>query len=154
MPADAPKRTLAGRLGLDATASVVFVEVPPALMRLIKPVHTSARQTPAPSNGIVWAVGGSAAIASHARDVAASYTRGDRLWVLYPKRTGRIRTDISRDNGWQPVLELGFVPVSQVAVDDDWSALRFRLADEVRSMTRKRAIGDGAPLPNERQSSE
>ena len=31
MPADAPKRTLAGRLGLDATASVVFVEVPPAL---------------------------------------------------------------------------------------------------------------------------
>ena len=47
MPADAPKLTLAGRLGLDATASVVFVEVPPALMRLIKPVHQGLR------NGIV-----------------------------------------------------------------------------------------------------
>lgn len=149
MLADAPRRTLAERLGLDAVAAVRFVEVPSALIGLIQPVQTTAAPGRTTYNGIVWAVGNSAAIASHASDVAAAYARGDRLWMLYPKRAGRIRTDISRDNGWQPLLNLGFVPVSQVAVDEDWSALRFRLADEVRSMTRKRAIGDGAPLSSQ-----
>jgi hypothetical protein len=67
--------------------------------------------------------------------------------MLYPKRAGSVRTDISRDRGWQPLLSLGFVPVSQVAVDDDWSALRFRLADEVQSLTRKTTIGSGTPGP-------
>ena len=148
MPADASRRTLAERLGLDAAAAVRFVEVPPTLVGLLQQVQTSATPGRASVNGIVWAVCDSAAIASHASAVAAAYARGDRLWMLYPKRAGRIQTDISRDNGWQPMLELGFVPVSQVAVNDDWSALRFRLADEVRLMTRKRAIGDGAPLPN------
>jgi hypothetical protein len=65
------------------------------------------------------------------------YRRGQRLWFAYPKKTGAIRTDITRDHGWTPLAEAGLIPVTQVAIDDTWSALRFRYRDEVARLTRK-----------------
>jgi hypothetical protein len=53
------------------------------------------------------------------------------FWISYPKKTAKTDTDMSRDEGWEVVTEAGFEPVTQVAVDDVWSALRFRPADEV-----------------------
>jgi hypothetical protein len=56
------------------------------------------------------------------------------LWLAYPKGTSkRYTSDINRDRGWTPVAEWGFVPVSQVSIDTDWSALRFRNIKYVKS---------------------
>ncbi len=50
-----------------------------------------------------------------------------KLWLAYPKGTSRrYKSDINRDHGWETVTGAGFRPVSQVAIDEDWSALRFR----------------------------
>jgi hypothetical protein len=65
------------------------------------------------------------------------YRRGQRLWFAYPKRTGAIRTDVTRDHGWTPLAEAGLIAVTQVAIDDTWSALRFRHRDEVARITRR-----------------
>lgn len=48
------------------------------------------------------------------------------LWFSYPKKTGSIPTDISRDLAWKPVTDLGFDGCRQIAIDDTWSSLRFR----------------------------
>jgi hypothetical protein len=53
------------------------------------------------------------------------------FWVSYPKKTAKTDTDMSRDEGWEVVTDAGFEAVAQVAVDDVWSALRFRPAAEV-----------------------
>jgi hypothetical protein len=45
------------------------------------------------------------------------------LWVVYPKGN---RTDVNRDSLWPILAEHGLRPITQVAVDDTWSALRFR----------------------------
>jgi hypothetical protein len=45
------------------------------------------------------------------------------LWVLYPKGN---KADINRDSLWPILTEFGFRPISQVSVDETWSALRFR----------------------------
>ncbi len=45
------------------------------------------------------------------------------LWVIYPKAN---RTDINRDLLWPILADYGMRPNSQIAVDDVWSALRFR----------------------------
>jgi hypothetical protein len=50
-------------------------------------------------------------------------SRPSAFWVAYPKAN---RADISRDTLWPIVAEYGMRPVTQVAVDDIWSALRFR----------------------------
>ncbi len=45
------------------------------------------------------------------------------LWIAYPEGNG---TDINRDSIWPILGEHGFRPVGQAAVDDVWSAMRFR----------------------------
>jgi hypothetical protein len=48
------------------------------------------------------------------------------VWIAYPKKTSRLAADLDRDHGWEPVAALGLKGVRQIAIDDDWSALRFR----------------------------
>lgn len=45
------------------------------------------------------------------------------LWVAYPKAN---RIAINRDSLWPILTEYGMRPNGQVAIDDVWSALRFR----------------------------
>jgi hypothetical protein len=55
-------------------------------------------------------------------------TAGDVvLWFAYPKGTSkRLVSEINRDTGWEALREAGFEAVRLVAIDADWSALRFR----------------------------
>lgn len=53
--------------------------------------------------------------------------RPEMFWVAYPKAN---RSDINRDSLWPILAEFGMRPISQVAVDDVWSALRFRALKE------------------------
>ena len=50
-------------------------------------------------------------------------TKPPVVWIAYPKAN---RTDINRDSLWPIVVEFGMRPNGQVAIDDVWSALRFR----------------------------
>ena len=45
------------------------------------------------------------------------------LWVAYPKGN---KADINRDTLWPMLADYQMRPIGQVAVDDVWSALRFR----------------------------
>lgn len=45
------------------------------------------------------------------------------LWIAYPKGN---RSDINRDSLWPHLAEYGMRPISQVSIDEKWSALRFR----------------------------
>lgn len=65
---------------------------------------------------------------------------GDAIvWFAYPKGTSkRYASEISRDHGWQGLRALGFDTVRAVAIDEDWSALRFR---------RVEFVGGKAPKP-------
>ncbi len=56
---------------------------------------------------------------------------GAVFWICYPKKSSGIKTDLSRDDGWKSVFDAGFGPVTQVAVDETWSALRFKLESTV-----------------------
>ena len=53
------------------------------------------------------------------------------LWLCYPKKSSKVKTDISRDVGWEIMAENGLRPVTQVSIDETWSALRFRPLDRV-----------------------
>ncbi len=49
------------------------------------------------------------------------------IWVAYPKAN---RVDINRDTLWPILAEHGMRPIEQVAVDEVWSAMRFRPLNE------------------------
>ncbi|MCA9264689.1 MAG: hypothetical protein KDA60_12600 [Planctomycetales bacterium] len=67
---------------------------------------------------------------------------GDAIvWVAYPKGTSkRYRCEFNRDNGWHVLGQAGFEPVRQVAIDDDWSALRFRRTEFIKTLTRRQTM--------------
>lgn len=56
---------------------------------------------------------------------------GALFWVAYPKKSGNIKSDITRDNGWEYLMQAGYDPVMQIAVNEDWSALRFRRTEAI-----------------------
>lgn len=59
------------------------------------------------------------------------------LWMAYPKGTSkRYKCEFNRDSGWNVLGQAGFEGVRQVAIDEDWSALRFRRVEFVKSLTR------------------
>ena len=72
--------------------------------------------------------------------------RGDAIvWFAYPKGTSKRYTcEFNRDSGWDVLGAAGFEGVRQVAIDEDWSALRFRRVEYIKSMKRdpKRALSD------------
>ena len=60
---------------------------------------------------------------------------GDALrWFAYPKRTSKMyKCDFNRDTGWSVLKSAGFDTVRAVAIDEDWSALRFRRVEFIKS---------------------
>ncbi|GAA2713463.1 hypothetical protein GCM10009865_41090 [Aeromicrobium ponti] len=45
--------------------------------------------------------------------------------------------DLTRDEGWEPVKEAGYTGIASVAIDETWSAMRFRPAKEVGGSKRR-----------------
>jgi hypothetical protein len=50
------------------------------------------------------------------------------LWIAYPKLSSKIAGDLSRDTIAGLAPEHGLDTVSQIAIDEDWSALRLKRA--------------------------
>jgi hypothetical protein len=64
----------------------------------------------------------------HHAQTALDHAADDRLtWIAFPK-AGQLDTDLNRDILWELLDGKGVRPVRQVALDDTWSALRFRPA--------------------------
>jgi hypothetical protein len=97
----------------------------PDRLDLIQPLPEGVRQVGGPEQATVAVV---FADDAHAlRELLTAHNeqlaRPDILWVAYPKAN---RADINRDTLWPILGEHGMRPIGQVAVDEIWSALRFR----------------------------
>jgi hypothetical protein len=76
-----------------------------------------------------------------ARAVVMKATEDAVVWFSYPKGTSKkYKSEINRDEGWQVLGKGGLEPVRMVAIDEDWSAVRFRRVELIKRMTRSRAI--------------
>jgi hypothetical protein len=69
--------------------------------------------------------------------ILAANLRGDALlWFAYPKGTSKRYTcEFNRDSGWHVIRDAGFDSVRQVAIDEDWSALRFRRVEYIGTLS-------------------
>ena len=54
------------------------------------------------------------------------------LWLSYPEKSSKVKTDLTRDVLWALVEPAGWRPVTQVSIDEVWSAMRFRPVDLVK----------------------
>jgi hypothetical protein len=72
----------------------------------------------------------------------APLLKGDAiLWMCYPKGTSKkYKCDFNRDTGWQIMGSYDLEPVRMVAIDEDWSALRFKKVDFIKTMKRSPSL--------------
>jgi len=60
------------------------------------------------------------------------------LWFCYPKKTSKkFTSDIDRDHGWKALNDSGLHGIRLVAIDQDWSALRFRNKKFIKSSSKR-----------------
>ena len=58
--------------------------------------------------------------------VLKKVSKGAIIWIAYPKLTSKLAADLSRDLIRALAAKFGLDTVSQIAIDDDWSALRVK----------------------------
>jgi hypothetical protein len=76
------------------------------------------------------------------RGAASVLEEDGLLWLSYPKKSSKTYkgSDCSRESVAVLLADEGYEPVRQIAIDEDWSALRFRQADQIKTMTRRSAV--------------
>ena len=120
---------LFGKLNLGTHARITVLDAPPTFEAELEALHGVAveRAVRAP---VAFAIAFAATVAArdaHGAALAAASEGDAILWMAYPKRTSnRFACEFNRDSGWPTLDAAGFEPVRMVAIDEDWSALRFR----------------------------
>lgn len=68
--------------------------------------------------------------------------KGDAIvWYCYPKKSSKNYTcNFNRDTGFDILGVHGMEGVRMVAIDKDWSALRFRRVEYIKKMTRRKSF--------------
>jgi hypothetical protein len=121
---------LAQKLRIEPGDRVLAFNAPDDYANLIAPLPQDAELQEDPAEAAYDVVhlfaANSGELEQHWPDARGSVKPGGIIWVSYPKRASGVETDITRDRGWDPVLEDQWRPVSQISVDETWSALRFR----------------------------
>jgi hypothetical protein len=59
--------------------------------------------------------------------------------LIRKKTSKKYKSEINRDDGWQVLGQFGFEPVRMVAIDEDWTAIRFRQAEYIKVLTRDKS---------------
>lgn len=117
-------KTIAEKLLIKAHTTVWLSD--PAQLPLLAPMPDGVREVEvlaAASTAVVFADSAASAreqLEQHHGDL----DKPGVFWVAYPKGN---RADINRDSLWPIVAEFDMRPCGQVAIDDRWSGLRFRV---------------------------
>ena len=65
------------------------------------------------------------------KDVIPALRDDATFWIAYPKLTSKIASDLSCDKNWDFVSDYGFEAVRMIALDNVWSAGRFKKAEAI-----------------------
>lgn len=78
-------------------------------------------------------------VSTLSHSVVPSLEEDALFWLCYPKKSSKVYkwSNCNRDTVAKVLAEEGFEPVRNVAIDEDWSALRFRKVEHIKEMIRK-----------------
>ncbi len=123
-PSDKP---IAMKLGFREGMRYTLIDAPQGYQARLAPLPPGcvASGPGEPADLVQVFVGSLADLQARLPGAKALMKPGGKLWVTWRKGG---KTDVTRDNIWPLAGEMGLTPVSNVAIDDEWSALRFKIA--------------------------
>jgi hypothetical protein len=83
-------------------------------------------------NGFMLFVTNSQQLASELKIIVPFLKDEALFWIIYPKKTSKITTDLEMMSSWTEPAVYDLRPVASAAVNETWTALRFRPQDKVK----------------------
>jgi len=78
------------------------------------------------ANQVHWFVKDRATMEAELDEIMSAVRGKTICWIFYPKRTSGIKTDLTRDTGWNKLLEKDMQWISLVSFNEQWSAFGMR----------------------------
>ena len=125
-----PTKPLAERMHLRAGERLLLVGAPDGFAATLEaPDSVEVANTPQGTFDVIQVfVTTRTALEAEAPRLKALLEPGGKLWVAYPKGTSKhLSADINRDDIRRYAPTVGLQTVAQIAVDDDWSAIRCKV---------------------------
>ena len=123
---------LARKLQVKPGSKIALVNPPAGYAERLEPLPDGAEiANLRPGLDVVQVFARDRSELERAAGALGSVRDGGLLWVCYPKGGRKAGTDLNRDLLWQELSKVGLAGVTLVAVDDTWSAMRFRPAGQV-----------------------
>ncbi len=107
---------------------VLLLAAPPEFKKTAASLGSKPHESPKGQYEFVLAFAYSLADAEKiAKTVSKALQEKGIFWMAYPKGTSKkYKADINRDTGHALMEKRGFIGVSLVAIDGDWSAMRYK----------------------------
>ncbi len=132
--------TVFEKLNLKDQREIVVLDAPPSFAAETSTLRGVVVLSKIPARPVGFAlafVTRLADVEARAAQIAARAEGDAVVWFAYPKGSlKRYKCEFNRDTGWAALGGHGFEPVRQVAIDEDWSALRFRRATFIKTLKR------------------
>ncbi|HEX3852626.1 MAG TPA: hypothetical protein VHW01_16775 [Polyangiaceae bacterium] len=119
------------KLHFKGQSPVLLLKAPPELKDLREAFEVPVHVAPKGEYGFVLAFAESQSAATAQAKAIKKLLSDERslFWLAYPKSSSKkYDADLNRDSLHALMEKLGFDGVSLVALDKDWSAMRFKLA--------------------------
>jgi hypothetical protein len=129
--------TLSKKLGFKPNTKALILNAPVGYLDKLGALPEGAQvltQVNGKFDVVQLFVNNKAEVDQHAAQAIGALKLGGMLWFTYPKISSKVKTDITRDKGWDTVTQAGYVGVAVISIDDKWSALRFRPVSDVKSL--------------------
>ena len=130
---------LAKKFGIKPGITVLLQNAPSGFAKLLGNLPDGAKLLKSSTGNaacVIAFVCSKTDLKSIAPEALRSIIEDGLLWFAYPKKSGSLQYDLSRDSGWEPVLDSGFDSVAQISIDDTWTGFRFRAKNLIGKRTR------------------
>jgi hypothetical protein len=127
---------VARKLGMNPGMRALIIAPPPGYLKLLGPMPEGLTVSSKPAGTYpfvhVFATR-LAEVSNFTKKLSKLAAPNALVWIAYPKKTSKSEGELSRDVIREAMRGTGWRAVSIIAIDEVWSALRFRPAALVRS---------------------
>lgn len=126
---------LARKLQIKPGQNILLVNAPAAYPSLIEPLPENTRiftHSLGKADMIQLFVSNSEELITSLKNIKDLLLPDTVFWVIYPKKSSGIKSDLDMMNAWEEPEKYGLRPVASAAIDSIWTAIRFRPAAQVK----------------------
>jgi hypothetical protein len=120
---------LAKKLLIKPVSNWLFVNAPANYLAALEPLPAGVNasfQANGTFDGVQLFVNNSHELTENLKIVVPVLKPGTIFWIASPKKSSGIQSDLTMMGDWSMVTNYGFEAVAAIAVDETWTASRFR----------------------------